>query len=109
MDDADSQEAIVSALGTPGQLITANQVAAALCVSRDWVYEHASELGAIRLGSGRRPRLRFDPRLVAQAIETGFGNRRNRQRSRRFRLERASDVELLPIAGVRFEGASRRT
>lgn len=110
MDDVDPQNAIAAALGTPGQLITASQVAAGLGVTRDWVYEHAAELGAIRLGSGRRPRLRFDPRLVAQALEDGFGNRRDRRRSRRFRRATStSDLDLLPIAGVRSERASRRT
>lgn len=108
MDDVDPLDAIAAALGTPGQLITASQVASGLGVTRDWVYEHAGELGAIRLGSGRKPRLRFDPRLVAQAIEDGFGNRLDRRRSRRFRRSSAStDVELLPIVGVRSERRPR--
>lgn len=109
MDDVDPRDAIAAALGTPGQLITASQVATGLGVTRDWVYEHAGELGAIRLGSGHRPRLRFDPRLVAQAIEDGFGNRWDRRRSRRFRRSSAAtEVELLPIAGVRSERRLRR-
>lgn len=110
MDDVDPLDAITAALGTPGQLISATQVAAGLGVSRDWVYEHAGELGAIRLGSGRKPRLGFDPRLVAQAIQDGFGTRRERRRSRRFRRSSApADVELLPIAGVGSERSLRGT
>jgi hypothetical protein len=31
-----------------------------LGVSRQWVYEHAEELGGQRIGSGKRPRWRFD-------------------------------------------------
>lgn len=34
-------------------------VAQRLGVTREWVYEHADELGAVRIGSGCRPRLRF--------------------------------------------------
>jgi hypothetical protein len=53
----------------PGDcLMTASQVAAKLGVDRSWVYAHASELGVVRLGSGPRPRLRFDPALIAQRM-----------------------------------------
>lgn len=38
-----------------------------LSVERDWVYAHAPELGAIRLG-GPRGRLRFDRYLVAERL-----------------------------------------
>ncbi|MFZ0974640.1 MAG: hypothetical protein WAN22_20595 [Solirubrobacteraceae bacterium] len=34
----------------------AQEVAQRLGVSREWVYEHADELGALRIGSGPRPR-----------------------------------------------------
>lgn len=38
-----------------------------LSVERDWVYAHAQELGAIRLG-GPRGRLRFDRHVVAERL-----------------------------------------
>lgn len=41
-------------------LVTAAVLAIELSVSRDFVYEHADELGALRLGSGPKARLRFD-------------------------------------------------
>ena len=43
----------------PG-LVDAGALARQLGVTRSWVYEHARELGAIRIGSGPRARLRFD-------------------------------------------------
>ncbi len=43
-----------------GRLATASEVARALGVSRSWVYANKVRLGAIRLGSGPRARLRFD-------------------------------------------------
>jgi hypothetical protein len=49
-------------------LLTARQVAARFNVDRGWVYAHADELGVIRLGQGPRPRLRFDPAVVAQRL-----------------------------------------
>jgi len=49
-------------------LLTARQVAARFNVDRSWVYAHADELGVVRLGQGPRPRLRFDPAVVAQHL-----------------------------------------
>jgi hypothetical protein len=42
------------------ELVDAGELARALGVQREWVYEHSDQLGAIRLGDGPRPRLRFD-------------------------------------------------
>jgi hypothetical protein len=49
-------------------LLTARHVAARFNVGRSWVYAHADELGVVRLGQGSRPRLRFDPAVVAQHL-----------------------------------------
>ena len=48
--------------------LDAQQVAQRLGVSREWVYQHADELGCIRLGGGRCPRLRFDPRVIRERL-----------------------------------------
>lgn len=50
------------------QLLTAEEVAKWWGISRRWVYDHADDLGARRLGAGERPRLRFDPDEVAQRL-----------------------------------------
>jgi hypothetical protein len=50
--------------------LTVAQVAARYAVSRSWVYAHQRELGAMRLGSGPRARLRFNSTVVATAIST---------------------------------------
>ena len=42
------------------ELVDAQTIAAILGVSRSTVYEHAELLGAIEVGNGSRPRLRFD-------------------------------------------------
>lgn len=76
-----------------------------LGVSRGFVYDHADELGAVRLGSGPKARLRFD---VAGAIERLRGlracdeSRESMQpeparASRRRREANGTGVELLPI------------
>ena len=49
-------------------LLTTRQVAARFNVERSWVYAHADELGVVRIGQGPRPRLRFDPAVVAQHL-----------------------------------------
>lgn len=51
------------------RLITAAEVARWCGVDRSWVYAHADELGAIRLGDGERPRLRFDSSQVGDRID----------------------------------------
>jgi hypothetical protein len=41
-------------------------VATHYAVGVRFIYAHADELGAIRLGAGSRPRLRFDPAVVRE-------------------------------------------
>ena len=87
-----------------GKLLSAAEVSERWGVERSWVYEHASDLGAIRLGAGARPRLRFP----AEAIEhylAARGDRRQRPPQlalpggRRSRRIAADPVELLPVRG----------
>ena len=54
----------------PGSLLTAAQLARHLGVTRAWVYEHANELGGIRLGSSAKPRIRFDLATATTAFPT---------------------------------------
>jgi hypothetical protein len=49
-------------------LADVTEVAQRLRVHESWVYAHAEELGAIRLGTGEKARLRFDLERVARAI-----------------------------------------
>src|SRR3954470_8132482 len=70
--DKDDVEAIARRVAelvrqVPG-LVDAHSVAAELQVERDWVYAHASELGAVRLGDGPKARLRFDLRHVRERV-----------------------------------------
>ncbi len=46
------------------RLLDTRELAEVLGVRPRWVHEHASELGAIRLGEGPRAPLRFDPEEV---------------------------------------------
>ena len=64
--------------------LDAQEVAQRLGVSREWVYEHADELGALRIGSGPRPRLRFPPQILGPGSRTTIsaeagGEPRNRR------------------------------
>lgn len=62
--DADAE----AARGGPS-LIDAQEAADLLGVSPRWVRQHADELGGMRLGSGARPRWRFDAALVQERVE----------------------------------------
>lgn len=100
---------------TPPRLLDASQLARHLGVTRTWVYEHAHHLGAIRLGTGTKARLRFDlhtattainsprehqPRDTTPAVETP---RRGRPRRRP-----QPTVPLLPIHEPRSRGILAR-
>ena len=50
-------------------LVDAAEIARLHGKTRSWVYAHAAELGAVRLGSGPRPRLAFSPTRVAERLE----------------------------------------
>lgn len=53
------------------KLLDVEGLARVLGVQPRWVYEHATELGAMRLGEGRRPRLRFDPEEAVERLARG--------------------------------------
>lgn len=53
--------------GRSARLVDAATLARELGVERDWVYAHAEQLGAIRLG-GPHGRLRFDRREVGERL-----------------------------------------
>jgi hypothetical protein len=75
-----------------GRLISAGEVAKRWGLSRRWVYGHAEELGAHRIGAGRRPRLRFDPEAVAERLgELAGEGERNASRSEPMRSDCRSD------------------
>lgn len=106
---------VARSLGAPGRLLDASEIARQCGVSRGWVYAHAAELGAFRLGGGPRPRLRFDARVVEQALQEGFqrgaGSVSRRRVSRGAKSTRTG-VELLPIGpgrGVPFKHGSARS
>jgi hypothetical protein len=52
----------------PERLLTPVELADFLGCGRAYVYEHANELGAVRLGSGPRARLRFDLAIVLERL-----------------------------------------
>lgn len=81
--------------------IDAAEVGRRLAVSRETVYRLADELGAVRIGGGARPRLRFDPRRVdayLAASEQPSGSTPTRPPARK---RPTSRTELLPIRGQR--------
>lgn len=50
------------------RMVTASEVAQWCGVERSWVYAHAEQLGARKIGTGERPRLRFDLNEVSERI-----------------------------------------
>jgi len=87
-------------------LVTAAVVAEHYSVSLDYVYSRSAELGAIRLGTGPRARLRFDLEKVAAALSACSTSRQSGLpakpipkpiRRHRRAAPLGTDVPLLPI------------
>lgn len=129
MTDAELVEAVArrvvellreSGLDAPARsrLIEAPEAAERLGVSAEWVRDHALELGAVRLGDGPRPRLRFDPERVAEALNRrsgGGGSEEQRSSSRsgpaplRAQREATDAVGQLPKREVEVTALRQRT
>jgi hypothetical protein len=89
-----------------GRLLTAAQVAERWGIDRSWVYDHAEQLGVRRLGTGARPRLRFDPALVDAYINP---DQREDGRGRAGDVRRSPPIRSDCKEGLPNEGASELT
>jgi len=87
------------------ELVDAAELARRFGIERSWVYTHAIELGAVKLGNGAKPRLRFDPEVAARVlrrvgeIPAADPPARSGKRAGQPPRRAASDVRLLPIRG----------
>jgi hypothetical protein len=86
------------------ELVDAAELARRLGIERSWVYSHAIELGAVKLGTGAKPRLRFDPEIAARVLRKVDGQpaadppARSGKRASQPQGSKGR-VELLPIHG----------
>ena len=87
-------------------LIDAAEVARRFGVSAEWARDHSEDLGAVRLGDGPRPRLRFDPARVSAALTGRSAGERSGLRAesapapnppRRTRRRSGSVLDTLPV------------
>ena|SRR5215213_9495210 len=86
---ADRPAPVSSELHALPALLTVAETADVLRVGRSWVYEHAAELGAVKLGSGQTAPLRI-PRDGVQQI---MGIRSRRRQGRSVSARRAREAE----------------
>jgi hypothetical protein len=92
----------------PPELLDAAEVARRFGIGPRWVREHADKLGAVRVGDGPRPRLRFDPEKVAAALTARSQSKgslapdrpRHRRRSRAVPSSSRDGLPLLPVRGL---------
>jgi hypothetical protein len=86
-------------------LVDAATIAELIGTTRDWVYQNADRLGAIRLGDGPRARLRFDPERVERALGSDASDQRAQPARKAAAYADATRsctrarVPLLPIKG----------
>lgn len=87
---------------TAGGWVDARAVAEHLSVERSWVYDHADELGAVRLGSGPRARLRFRLVLVDHLLqEQAVNEPPARMVERKPQRRNGTDGVLVPLLPIR--------
>lgn len=81
--------------GRPARLVDAATLARELGVEREWVYAHAEQLGAVRLG-GPNGRLRFDRHEVGKRLDGAdvAAWRPSRRRPRRHRPTTGSRARI---------------
>src|SRR5664279_3969057 len=113
--DADDIESIATRVAellrdevpsSPVRLADAAEVARELGVDRDWVYAHARDLGATRLG-GDHGRWRFDLAKIRRDLACPSPTRHRsatRRRSCQQPKKRRGDVDLIPYTEVRSTG-----
>ena len=77
---ADTEGDVAEPLSPTAGLLTAEEVARRFGVARGWVYANADALGVVRLGSGSKPRLRFDVAEVAERMRARSAGEESRRR-----------------------------
>jgi transposase-like protein len=87
--------------GAAVSMVSVAEVARRFGISRDYIYDHAAELGAVRLGDGPRARLRLDPAKVAARLSKSASpsppEKRETKRTQRRRPRSARRVPVLPV------------
>jgi hypothetical protein len=87
------------------ELVDAAELARRLGIERSWVYAHAIELGAVKLGDGPKPRLRFDPEIANRVVQKWGKSRaadpptRSGERVGQPRRGGGAEIPLLPVRG----------
>jgi hypothetical protein len=87
------------------ELVDAAALARRFGIERSWVYSHAIELGAVKLGDGPKPRLRFDPEIAARVLRrvgeesAADPPARSGERAGQPQRGRKAEVRLLSIRG----------
>jgi Helix-turn-helix domain len=95
-----------------GPMLDVNEVARYLGVTPAYVYEHAEQLGGVKLPGGKRGRLRFTLAALDAAMSSGSGSggsepekaRKRSDSGSRFRKRtgaraQMATVQLLPVRG----------
>jgi hypothetical protein len=98
---------VIAERGKTFGLVGPRELAEDLGVSLDYVYAHATELGAMRLGSGPKARIRFDLDRARQSLEARRADRPGGRRPRRPRRGVDSPDRLRDPDVSGYESAQR--
>lgn len=99
------------------RLADAAEIAEAYRVTAGYVRANAARLGAVRIGNGPRPRLRFDPEVVAERWGSGDGGKRSARPKREGAPSSAkrsgqpasgTGLDLVPVALFNGNGVTQK-
>ncbi|MEA2464565.1 MAG: hypothetical protein QOJ98_2312 [Acidobacteriota bacterium] len=93
---------VTSSADAGGRVLDAAAVAHLLGRERQWVYDHANELGAFRYGDGPRARLGFDLQSIEQ-----WKTERQQLRAPSSRVRRRTTARSGAVALIPYEGSGR--
>ena len=91
---SDGSAALIADLHALPALLTVAETAAVLRVARSWVYEHAAELGAVKLGTGQTAPLRIPRDGVQRMVGPSMRRERRSVPARRAREAETARGEL---------------
>jgi hypothetical protein len=94
--------------GEPVGMLTVPEFAAYMKLNPGWVYEHADELGAVRLSSGPKARIRIDFQTAKAALAQLQANRTPEPAAKPRRPRRRPETDLYSPEAPPLESRPRR-
>src|SRR5215208_1064828 len=99
MEALDDRLGLMSSRGDAPTLVDVHEIARLTGMSERWAYDHARQIGGVKLGDTKRARWRFDPNKALALLAERYGEPTPAATPRLERRELPGDAPLLPVRG----------